>query len=282
MSSVMSGERIGVIAGSGAFPLEIAASVQRSGNSVFIVGLRGFAERGVRSFSHVYADMLDPHRILDALRQRGISKLVLAGGVARPGPMALFSIYTFFRNRDELRRIVSGGDDRILRGVIRLFNDEGFEVLGVDQVAPDLLAPLGRLGQVKFIDENKADIELALQCLTTMGRFDFGQGVVVGGGRILAIEGPEGTDAMLRRVRDLQKNRRVSLERPSAILVKASKPDQDRRVDLPAIGPKTVQSAAKAGLIGIAVAAHDVILVEKERLIKDADRKGIFIAGVKG
>jgi len=278
----MSGERIGVIAGSGAFPLEIAASVQRSGNSVFIVGLRGFAERGVRSFSHVYADMLDPHRILDALRQRGISKLVLAGGVARPGPMALFSIYTFFRNRDELRRIVSGGDDRILRGVIRLFNEEGFEVLGVDQVAPDLLAPLGRLGQVKFIDENKADIELALQCLTTMGRFDFGQGVVVGGGRILAIEGPEGTDAMLRRVRDLQKNRRVSLERPSAILVKASKPDQDRRVDLPAIGPKTVQSAAKAGLIGIAVAAHDVILVEKERLIKDADRKGIFIAGVKG
>jgi DUF1009 family protein len=278
----MSGERIGVIAGSGAFPLEIAASIQRSGNSVFIVGLRGFAERGVRSFSHVYADMLDPHRILDALRQRGISKLVLAGGVARPGPMALFSIYTFFRNRDELRRIVSGGDDRILRGVIRLFNDEGFEVLGVDQVAPDLLAPLGRLGQVKFIDENKADIELALQCLTTMGRFDFGQGVVVGGGRILAIEGPEGTDAMLRRVRDLQKNRRVSLERPSAILVKASKPDQDRRVDLPAIGPKTVQSAAKAGLIGIAVAAHDVILVEKERLIKDADRKGIFIAGVKG
>jgi DUF1009 family protein len=278
----MSGERIGVIAGSGAFPLEIAASIQRSGNSVFIVGLRGFAERGVRSFSHVYADMLDPHRILDALRQRGISKLVLAGGVARPGPMALFSIYTFFRNRDELRRIVSGGDDRILRGVIRLFNDEGFEVLGVDQVAPDLLAPLGRLGQVKFIDENKADIELALQCLTTMGRFDFGQGVVVGGGRILAIEGPEGTDAMLRRVRDLQKNRRVSLERPSAILVKASKPDQDRRVDLPAIGPKTVQSAAKAGLIGIAVAAHDVILVEKERLIKDADRKGIFIAGIKG
>ena len=278
----MSGERIGVIAGSGAFPLEIAASIQRSGNSVFIVGLRGFAERGVRSFSHIYADMLDPHRILDALRQRGISKLVLAGGVARPGPMALFSIYTFFRNRDELRRIVSGGDDRILRGVIRLFNDEGFEVLGVDQVAPDLLAPLGRLGQVKFIDENKADIELALQCLTTMGRFDFGQGVVVGGGRILAIEGPEGTDAMLRRVRDLQKNRRVSLERPSAILVKASKPDQDRRVDLPAIGPKTIQSAAKAGLIGIAVAAHDVILVEKERLIKDADRKGIFIAGVKG
>jgi DUF1009 family protein len=278
----MSGERIGVVAGSGAFPLEIAASIQRSGNSVFIVGLRGFAERGVRTFPHVFIDMLDPHRILDTLRQHGITKLVLAGGVARPGPMALFSIYTFFRNRDELRRIVSGGDDRILRGVIRLFNDEGFEVLGVDQVAPDLLAPLGSLGQIKLNDENKADVELALQCLAAMGRFDFGQGVVVGGGRILAIEGPEGTDAMLGRVRDLQKNRRVSFEKPSAILVKASKPDQDRRVDLPAIGPKTIESAAKAGLIGIAVAAHDVILVEKERLIRDADGKAIFIAGVNG
>jgi len=271
-----------VIAGSGAFPLEIAASIERSGNSVFIVGLRGFAERGVRSFPYMIADMLDPHRILDALRRQGITKLVLAGGVARPGPMALFSIYTFFRNRDELRRIVSGGDDRILRGVVRLFNDEGFEVLGVDQVAPDLLAPLGSIGNVKLNDESKADIELALQCLATMGRFDFGQGVVVGGGRILADEGPEGTDAMLRRVRDLQKNRRVSLEKPSAILVKASKLDQDRRVDLPAIGPKTIQVAAKAGLIGIAVAAHDVILVEKERLIRDADRTGIFVAGVKG
>jgi len=278
----MSGERIGVIAGSGAFPLEIAASIERSGNSVFIVGLRGFAERGVRSFPYMIADMLDPHRILDALRRQGITKLVLAGGVARPGPMALFSIYTFFRNRDELRRIVSGGDDQILRGVVKLFNEEGFEILGVDQVAPDLLAPLGSLGQVKLSEESKADIELALQCLETMGRFDFGQGVIVGGGRILAVEGPEGTDAMLRRLRDLQKNRRVNLEKPSAILVKACKPEQDRRVDLPAIGPKTIHSAAKAGLIGIAVAAHDVILVEKERLIRDADRSGIFIAGVKG
>ncbi|MCX8502768.1 MAG: UDP-2,3-diacylglucosamine diphosphatase LpxI [Beijerinckiaceae bacterium] len=278
---MMSGERIGVIAGSGAFPLEIAASIERSGNSVYVVGLRGFAERGVRSYPYIIADMLDPHRILGALRNQGITKLVLAGGVARPGPMALFSIYTFFRNREELRRIVSGGDDRILRGVVRLFNEEGFEVLGVDQVAPDLLAPLGGLGQVKLNDESKADIELALNCIETMGRFDFGQGVVVGGGRILAVEGPEGTDAMLRRVRDLQRSRRVSLEKPSAILVKASKPDQDRRVDLPAIGPKTVYSASKAGLIGIAVAAHDVILVEKERLIRDADRCGIFIAGVK-
>ena len=278
---VVPGERIGIIAGSGDFPFEIASSIKRAGNDVFIVGLRGFAERGVRLFPHVYADMLDPHCVLDALRKRDIRKVVLAGGVARPGPMALFSIYTFFRNREELRRIVSGGDDRILRGVVRLFNEEGFEVLGVDQVAPDLLAPIGSLGSVQMNDESKPDIELGLNCLATMGQFDFGQAVVVGGGRVLAIEGPEGTDAMLRRVVELQKNRRVSFEKPCAILVKASKLHQDRRVDLPAIGPKTVQSAVKAGLIGIAVAAHDVILVEKARLLRDADRSGIFVAGVK-
>ena len=282
MAPVISGEPIGIIAGSGAFPLEIASSIQRAGNAPFIVGLRGFAERGVRSFPHLTADMLDPHLILDALRSQGIKKVVLAGGVARPGPMALFSIYTFFRNREELRRIVSGGDDRILRGVVRLFNEEGFDVLGVDEVAPDLLAPLGSIGNVKMSVDSEADIELALQCLASMGKFDFGQAVVVGGGRVLAIEGPEGTDSMLQRVKELQKNRRVSLEKPSAILVKASKLAQDRRVDLPAIGPKTVQSATKAGLIGIAVVAHDVVLVERERLIRDADRSGIFVAGVKG
>ena len=273
-------DAVGIIAGSGAFPLEIAASLTRSGTPVFIVGLRGFAERGIKAYPHMIADMLDPHAILGALKRLGIGKVILAGGVARPGPMALLSIYTFFRNRDELRKIVTGGDDRILRGVIRLFEEADFSVLGVDEAAPDLLASLGPIGIIKPDTAFDADIRLGLDCLSTMGRFDFGQGVVVAGSRILAIEGPEGTDAMLRRVAEMQKNRRVSLEKPQAILIKASKPGQDRRVDLPAIGPRTIQLAKQAGLVGIAVAAHEVILVERDRLLAQADREGLFVTGV--
>ncbi len=271
---------VGIIAGSGAFPLEIAASLTRSNLPVFIVALRGFAEREFKAYPHIVADMLDPHAILEALHHRGIDKVILAGGVSRPGPLALLSIYTFFRNREELRRIVSGGDDRILRGVIKLFEENGFKVLGVDEAAPDVLAALGPLGKIKPEQARDADIQVALDCLKTLGRFDVGQGVVVAGSRILAIEGPEGTDAMLRRVAEMQKNRRVSLDTPSAILVKASKPGQDRRVDLPAIGPRTVHLAKQAGLIGIALASHDVVLVERAKLLALADREGLFVTGV--
>ena len=273
-------DTVGIIAGSGAFPLEIASSLTRSGTPVFFVGLRGFAERGIKAYPHMMADMLDPHAILGALKRLGIGKVILAGGVARPGPMALLSIYTFFRNREELRKIVTGGDDRILRGVIRLFEEADFRVLGVDEAAPDLLATLGPIGHHQPDTVFDADIRHGLDCLATMGRFDFGQGVVVAGSRILAIEGPEGTDAMLKRVADMQRNRRVSFEKPQAILIKASKQGQDRRVDLPAIGPRTIQLAKQAGLVGVAVAAHDVILVERNRLLAQADREGLFVMGV--
>jgi DUF1009 family protein len=277
----ISGESVGIIAGSGAFPLEIASSLTRAGTPVFIVGLRGFAERGIKAYPHMFADMLDPYAILGSLKRLGIGKIILAGGVSRPGPMALLSIYTFFRNREELRKIVTGGDDRILRGVIRLFEEADFQVLGVDEAAPDLLATIGPIGRIIPDANVTTDIDLGLDCLATIGRFDIGQGVVVAGTRILAIEGPEGTDAMLKRVADMQKNRRVSFEKPQAILIKASKPGQDRRVDLPAIGPRTIQLAKQAGLIGIAVAAQEVILVERDRLLAMANQEGLFVTGVR-
>jgi len=247
-----------------------------------VLCLRGFAGRdeALHKLPHAYADMLDPKRIIAVLRENGVKRVVLGGGVARPGPMALLSIYTFFRNRDELRRIVTGGDDRILRGVIRLLEEHDFNVVGVDEVAADLLAPLGLLGSTQPPETASVDIALALSCLHDMGRFDLGQGVVVAGGRILAVEGPEGTDAMLDRVRQMQKNRRVILENASAILVKAAKPGQDRRVDLPAIGPRTIKTAKAAGLVGIAVLAGEVVLIHRRLLKQDADRAGLFILGV--
>jgi UDP-2,3-diacylglucosamine hydrolase len=276
------GTRIGIVAGSGAFPFEIAEALTAKGQDPFVIGLRGFVSRGqlLGEFRHAIADMLDPQRIIRLFREQGVTSVVLAGGVSRPGPMALLSIYTFFRHRDELRRIVSGGDDRILRGVIRLFEENGFRVVGVDEVAPSLLVSEGLIGGRQEPETAAADIALALACLRDMGRYDLGQGVVVAGGRVLAMEGPEGTDAMLERVRVMQKNRRVILETRSAILVKAPKPGQDRRVDLPAIGPRTIAAAKAAGLAGIAVAAGEVVLVERKKLIEAANHAGLFIKGV--
>lgn len=274
---------IALIAGSGAFPFEIAYSLRENGRKPFIICLRGFVGRdeALHDFDHAFADMLDPQKILSLLRERSISRVILAGGVSRPGPMALLSIYSFFRNREELRRIVSGGDDRILRGVIRLIEENGFSVIGVDEAAPQLLAPDGVMGSIQPQSSSQSDIELGLSILRMMSPYDVGQGVVVADGRVLAIEGPEGTDAMLDRVRLMQKNRRVILENNLAILVKAAKQGQDHRVDLPAIGPRTIKHAKDAGLKGIAIAAREVVIVNRIETIRAADQAELFLKGVQ-
>lgn len=280
MSVVRNGP-IAIIAGNGSFPLEIAAALSEQGKACFIVGLRGFAERGIKRFDHLYADMLDPQRILDALRDINARGVVLAGGVTRPGPMAALSIYSFFRHRAELKRILAGGDDHLLRGVISLFEEAGFPVLGVDEVAPKILSCEGLLGTVECPAQTKPDIALGIEFLKVIGGYDIGQGVVVGDGRIIAVEGPEGTDSMLHRIVDMRRSKRIRLQRDQPVLVKVSKTTQDRRVDLPAIGPKTIISAGRAGIGGIAVAAGDVILVEREKLIRAADQAGLFVIGVR-
>lgn len=272
---------IGIIAGSGSFPIEVAEALTARCQRVFIVGLRGFAERSIKAFDHVYADMLDPQKIIESLRAVGVKRIVLAGSVTRPGPLAVLSIYSYLKNHAELKRILAGGDDHLLRGVIKLFEESGFSVCGVETVAPEILAGEGSIGRLGCPESCISDIELGVEFLKSIGRYDIGQGVVVADGRIIAVEGPEGTDAMLCRINDMRKRGRIRLERDQPILVKVSKPHQDRRADLPAIGPKTVSSAKIAGLVGIAVAKGDVILVEKRKLIRDADTAGIFLIGIR-
>ena len=272
---------IGIIAGNGSFPIEVAEALTARGHRVFVVGLRGFAERSIKAYDHVYADMLDPQRIIESLRGAGVKRVVLAGSVRRPGPLAALSIYSYLKNRAELKRILAGGDDHLLRGVIKLFEESGFSVSGVEMIAPDILAGEGLIGASLCPELCIPDIELGVEFLKSIGRYDIGQGVVVADGRIIAVEGPEGTDAMLYRIKDMRKQGRIRLERDQPILVKVSKPHQDRRADLPAIGPMTVSSAKSAGLVGIAVAKGDVILVEKRKLIRDADTAGIFLIGIR-
>lgn len=272
---------IGLIAGSGEFPIEIAEAVISTGNRLFVLGLRGFFDRRLRAYPFTSIDMLDPQGAIDVLRRHDIKEIVFAGGVERPGPAALLSIYSAYQQRDELKRLLNSGDDTLLRGVMSIFENNGFRVLGVHDVASSCLAPLGQFGSVNVPKEIDSSLHHAVSLLTDIGRYDIGQGIVISGQRVLAIEGPEGTDAMLKRVQDMQKSKRVKLGDEQAILVKMAKPNQDRRVDLPAIGPKTIKAAKAAGLSGIIVAAGDVVLVERRKLIADADKNNLYLAGVK-
>jgi DUF1009 family protein len=271
---------VAVIAGGGHFPAEIVEAVRRSGRPVRVIGLRGFSARKVAGEPVALADMLDPAKVLGLLREIGPACVVLAGSVTRPGPLAIASVFHAYRNRDELGRILAGGDDKILRGAVGLLEQEGFRVVGAHEVAPGLLAPAGALTRQQPVEADLADIRLAGEILSTTGRFDVGQGVVVAQGRVLAVEGPEGNDAMLERVASLRRSRRVKLDGIAGVLVKRPKPGQDVRVDLPAVGPRTVAKARAAGLRGIGVEAGAVVIVDRPGMVAAAEKAGLFLWGI--
>jgi UDP-2,3-diacylglucosamine hydrolase len=244
-----------------------------------MIGLRGFAARAIKRYPTVWADMLDPNRILDELRGIAPDAVVLAGNVTRPGPLAVGSVYSAFRNRGEISRILSGGDDRILRGVIELIEEAGFRVVGAQDIAPGLLASAGCHTKTNPDDVAVADIGMGIDLLNSLSRFDVGQACVVSSRRVLAVEGPEGTDAMLERVRSLQRQRKLKLDGGGGVLVKMPKAGQDTRIDLPAIGPRTIEKLRSAGLKGVAIAANGVVIIDRRNVVKAADTSGIFVTG---
>jgi DUF1009 family protein len=173
-----------------------------------------------------------------------------------------------------------GGDNHLLSGIGRLLEREGFRLLGAHEVAPEILMPEGPLGRAQACERDRADIALGLDYLRAAAPYDVGQAAVVAGKHVLAVEAAEGTDAMLARVAEMRASGRVRAPAGNGVLVKAPKHGQDRRFDLPSIGPQTVEGVTRAGLAGIAVVAGSTIIAEPERLIAAADRGNIFVIGM--
>jgi DUF1009 family protein len=193
----------------------------------------------------------------------------------------VLSAFSLLRNRRELMDLMGRGDDRLLRGVIELLEEHGHRVVGVHDLAPHLLASKGIQGAHRPSSEDQRTIMLGMRLLGDLSPYDVGQAAVLADERVLAIEGPEGTDRMLARVRRLRRS--WSFARPPAagVLVKAPKQGQDLRVDLPAIGPLTAARAAKAGLRGIAVASGATLILDRDETVRAANRLGLFLVGVE-
>ena len=168
-----------------------------------------------------------------------------------------------------------GGDDHLLTGMARMLEDHGFRLLGAHEVAPEILVAEGALGQISPSQQDMADIARGFDVLRTIGPFDIGQAVVVANSHVLAVEAAEGTDQMLARVAELRRSRRV--RHPGiGVLVKAPKPGQDRRFDLPSIGPRTIDGVIAAGLAGIAVVAGGTIVAEPQERSEAPTRPGFL------
>lgn len=269
-----------LIAGAGRLPELVASSLNDAQKTFRLIALRGFTDRSLRGKADATVDLLDLAAILKLLRAWGPALVVPVGGVSRPSPAAILNAGAALRNREALRAIAGGGDDRLLRAALALVEEEGHTVIGVHEAAPDLLCPAGRIGRRAPDAEAAASIRTGRSVLAALAPFDLGQAVAVSGDRVIAVEGPEGTDRMLARARALgRKPFGRGRPLPATVLVKAPKLGQDLRVDLPAIGPRTVGNAAAAGCVGLAVEAGGTLVIDRAATAAEADRLGLFLVG---
>lgn len=271
---------LGIIAGGGELPLAIAESARAEGRAVFVLGIEGMADRADYSgFDQEWAGIGQLGKTLDALKKAGCDRLTFAGRVSRPDFSAL---KLDLRGMGAVARVAAAalrGDDAILRTMLDIFEKEGFAVVGTAEAAPELIATAGVYGRHKPSDQATKDIALARQVIERLGELDIGQAAAVADGLVLAVEAAEGTDAMLKRIPELGANLRGTEKKRRGVLLKAPKPKQDRRVDLPVIGVRTVELAAEGGLAGIAVQAGAALLMRKEKIVETADRLGLFVMG---
>lgn len=270
-----------MIAGGGDYPLQLARILAAHGERPFIVALDGAADPAAFGDADVRRYRLGQlGNLLDELRQRGIADIVMLGSLPRPSFASLRPEVSTLKYLPYFARAFRGGDDHLLRGVTRFFEQQGFRVHGPAEIAPELTAPVGALGARQATPAQRELLAHGFSLLAALSPFDVGQAAILADHRIVAIEAAEGTDAMIRRVADLVARGRLKIGKGDGVLVKAPKTQQDLRVDMPAIGPDTLRNIAEAGLCGIGLKAGQVLVGDGTALGRQADQLGLFVEGL--
>lgn len=261
---------LGMIAGSGDLPVDLAERCAAEGRTYAVLRLKGIAGDALEGHPGAEIALGRLGEALRVLKAAGCDRLMFVGKVVRPRWRDLSLDWTGFKG---LVRVLTGWrhDDRLHRAISGLFERQGISVVGPADVWPDLLAPLGTLTAKAPDVSDLADLRAAAEAALELGMTDRGQAAVARGGAVLMLEDRGHTDGLLRRVAEAQGE--------GGVLVKLAKPQQDRRLDLPVIGPETILAAVEARLSGIAIEAGAAILARRDRLIAAADAAGLFIVG---
>ena len=277
------GEPVAIICGGGSLPFAVADAVLRRGRRAVLFPIRGWGDAAaVERYEHHWIALGQFGRMCRLARSEQCRDVVFIGNLARPPLGSIRLDWPTIRLMPRIAGLYRGGDDHLLSGIGRIFEQHGFRLVGAHEIAPEILVPAGLLGRRQPSERDHADIAKALALLAAMGPFDIGQAAVVADHRVLALEAAEGTDAMLARVAELRRQGRIRSPVGVGVLVKAPKPGQDRRFDLPSIGPDTVAGVIRAGLAGLAVAAGETIIAQPDIVAAAADRGRIFVVGVAG
>jgi len=272
---------LALICGGGTLPLAVADSAAKRGRDLLLFPIWGHAESAmVERYPHHWLRIGQFGAFTRLAKAAGCREVVWIGAMIRPTLWSLRPDLLAMRSLPKIIRAYRGGDNHLLTSVSALFEEQGFHLVGAHEVAPEILVPEGALGRVSASERDREDIAFGFAYLQASGAFDIGQAAVVSGKRILAVEAAEGTDQMLARVAELRTNGRIGVPAGAGVLVKAPKPGQDHRFDLPSIGPRTVAGVASAGLAGIAVVSDRTVIADAESVVREADRAGIFVVGV--
>ncbi len=264
--------KLGILAGGGRLPLDIVDACRDNERPFFVIALAEQADtKDYTGIPHAQLRLGAAGAAIKRLREEGCEQLVLAGSVKRPGLAELRP--DFWTARFFARSGASAlGDNGLLTALVRALENEGFSVVGADDLLPHALATAGIFGAKRPGPEDFRDIDIAVAAALDLGRRDIGQAAVARDGMILALEEADGTDAMLARL--------TPCANASGVIVKVRKPGQERRADLPTIGIATVDGAHQAGLAGIAVDAGGALVMQRDEMIARADALGLFIVGI--
>jgi UDP-2,3-diacylglucosamine hydrolase len=273
---------VAIICGGGSFPGAVAEAVARRGRQPVLFGIKGWADaKVVERYAHHWIAIGQVGRFFRLVRAESCRDVLLIGTVLRPPLSQIRLDWLTIRLLPRAAAFFRGGDDKLLAGVASVLESGGLRVIGLHEVASEVLVPEGVLGRYQPAERDKADITLALKLIAALGAFDVGQAAIVADNNVLAVEAAEGTDNLLARIADLRGQHRVTTPPGVGVLVKAPKPGQDRRFDLPSIGPRTIEYAARAGLAGVAVTAGSTIIAEPTQVAAAADRAKMFFVGVR-
>lgn len=267
--------KLGIIAGGGYIPRMLIEHCKKLNRPYFVLAIEGNADKDVidDSVPHYWMRIGQAGTGFKKLHDEQVKEVIMIGTIKRP---SFFDLVPDLRTTAFFAKVGAKalGDDGILRALVHEIESDGFTVRGIHEVMPELLIKSGVLGKFKPDKRAMADIRRGIEVAIELGRLDVGQGVVVQQGLVLAMEGIEGTDEMLKRCKDYRR------KGDGGVLVKLRKPQQDMRVDLPTIGALTIKNAKDSGLRGIALHAGNGLIVEEANVIKLADKEGLFVIGV--
>ena len=272
--------KLGLLTGKGALPYHVISGAKAMGAETVVLALAGVTNPDDYDVAGQCFGLAEFGGMVKYLKQQRCTHVCMAGDVGRPDFTKLKPDVKALKYLPGALSAAKAGDDALLRYLVSIFEKQGFEIISPQELCAALLVADGPMGGVDMAEIHQDDALKACKIARDMGARDIGQGAVICGGLVLAVEAQEGTDEMLHRVAGLPEAKRGTQEARKGLLAKMVKPGQEDRVDLPTIGLRTVELADKAGLAGIIVESGRAFCIDRDAAIAAADAAGIFILGV--